>query len=33
MAIEVNTSVKSMKSIKEYFKNNGVFYSSIDLAH
>lgn len=32
MAIEINTSVKSMKSIKEHFKNNGVFYSSLDLA-
>ena len=32
MAIEIDTDVKNMKSIKEHFKNNGVFYSSLDLA-
>ena len=32
MAITINTNVKDMKSIRNEFKKNGVFYSSLDLA-
>ncbi len=32
MAITIDTNTKDMKSIREQFKKNGVFYSSLDLA-